>query len=145
MIFGMPLLGFLFVVVAAPLFEELIFRFGIFRTFTFKNKKLEIIGFIVAMFLFGAIHMVATFESVFATATPNWDLLKSDLLTLPVYLCGGFCLTLAYFKSKNLITSMLAHMTLNLISFIAIFLTRFLEIMRPEVTSNIINLFNIFG
>lgn len=120
-IFNTPLLGFLFVVVAAPLFEELIFRFGLFRTFTHKNKKMEIIGIIVTTIAFAMIHMVATFQEVFADPNvPNYALLKSDLLSLPSYLIGAFCLTYAYYKSKNLLTPMLMHMTWNAMSFIAI-------------------------
>ena len=41
-----------FVVIAAPLFEEIIFRFGVFRCFVAKdNKKTGIIGLIVTTIL----------------------------------------------------------------------------------------------
>ena len=121
MIFNNPVLGFLFVVVAAPIFEEIIFRFGVFRAFTGKGKKLEIVGIVVTTILFAGIHMVSTFEEAFAVpGSPNYELLKSDLLSLPVYLIGAFGLTFAYYKSKNFMTPIVMHMTYNCLSFIAI-------------------------
>lgn len=121
MIFNNPVLGFLFVVVAAPIFEEIIFRFGVFRAFTGKGKKLEIVGIVVTTILFAGIHMVSTFEEAFAVpGEVNYELLKSDLLSLPIYLIGAFGLTFAYYKSKNFMTPVAIHMTYNCISFIAI-------------------------
>ena len=46
-IFNAPFVGFLFVVIAAPLFEEIIFRFGVFRAFTHGSKKKAIIGLVL--------------------------------------------------------------------------------------------------
>lgn len=116
-----PLLGFLFVVIAAPLFEEIIFRLGVFRTFTHKNKKTEIIGLILTTIIFAGVHMIATFQAVFADmANPNWEILKEDALSIPIYLSGAFAMTFAYYKSKNLNSSILAHMTWNFIAFLSI-------------------------
>lgn len=136
-----PLLGFVFVVIAAPLFEELIFRFGVFRTFAFKNKKTEIIGIIITTILFAAVHMEATFISVFEDmSNPNWELLKSDMLSLPTYLIGAFALTFIYYKSKNLLASMLVHMTWNFMAFIAIVGTSFIP--ETEVIKSVaLNIF----
>ena len=140
-IFDNPLLGFLFVVVAAPLFEEIIFRFGIFRIFTNKSKKLEIAGVVITTLLFAFVHMTATIEAVFADINnPDWELLKSDLLSVPSYLIGAFCLTFAYYKSKNLITPMLMHMAWNFMAFISIIGTAGLA---PETGSVISNIFNL--
>ncbi len=136
-IFTTPLLGLLFVVIAAPIFEELIFRFGIFRSFTGKDKKIEIIGLIVTTAIFAGVHMIATFQEVFADpAAPDYELLKSDMLTLPVYLIGAFGLTFAYYKSKNLMTTMAMHMTYNGISFIMILL---MELADPGTSESIIH------
>jgi membrane protease YdiL (CAAX protease family) len=141
-IFGTPLIGFLFVVIAAPLFEEIIFRFGIFRIFTHNNKKVETIGVILTTIAFAMVHMIATFSEVWADpAAPNYELLKSDLLSLPVYLIGAFGLTFAYHKSKSLATPMLMHMTYNGISFFALLL---LGSLPEETGSIIINLFHLF-
>lgn len=144
LLFGSPLLGFLFVVIAAPLFEEIIFRFGIFRIFTFKSKKLAIVGIALTAFLFASVHFIATFQEAFADpANPNYEILKSDLLSLPIYLLGGVCLTLTYYKSKNLLASMSVHMTINFVSFVSIFLLQIADELQPEVTSNIIRFFHL--
>lgn len=140
-IFDNPLLGFLFVVIAAPLFEEIIFRFGIFRIFTNKSKKLEIAGVVITTLLFAFVHMTATIEAVFADINnPDWELLKSDLLSVPSYLIGAFCLTFAYYKSKNLVTTMLMHMAWNFMAFISIIGT---TALTPESGSIISNIFNL--
>ena len=119
------LFGFIFVVIAAPIFEEIVFRFGVFRAFQ-GSKKRQIIGFIVTVILFAGIHMVATFTNVFADVNnPNWELFKSDMLTFPVYIIGAVGLTFAYYKSKNLLSSILAHMTYNFLSFLAIIAYKF--------------------
>ena len=141
-IYNYPLLGFIFVVIAAPLFEEIIFRFGIFRAFTGKSKKFEVAGVIITTILFASVHMIATVEAVFADINnPNWELLKSDLLSLPSYLIGAFCLTFVYYKSKNLLASMMVHMAWNFLAFIAIVGTTGLT---PDTsTSSIVNIFNL--
>ena len=142
-IFGSPLLGFLFVVVAAPLFEELIFRFGLFRSFTGKGKKIEIVGIVVTTLLFALIHIVPTFEEAFADpSAPNYELLKSDLLSLPSYLIGAFFLTFAYYKSKNLLTSMVMHMAWNAMSYFAIIANHFMP--NGEEVSQVITLISQF-
>ena len=137
LIFSSPLLGFLFVVVAAPLFEEIIFRFGVFRSFTHGNKKKLIIGLVLTTLIFAGVHMISTFEAVWADpAAPDYELLKSDLLSLPVYLIGAFGLTFVYYKSKNIMTSMLVHMTYNGLAFLAILSLQNVE----ETTQCITNL-----
>ena len=121
MISSNPMLGFLFVIIAAPIFEEIIFRLGVFRAFTGKEKKHEIIGIVVTTILFAGIHMAATFEEAFAIpGEVNYEVLKSDLLSLPIYLIGAFGLTFTYYKSKNFMTPIAIHMTYNCLSFIAI-------------------------
>ena len=86
--------------------------------------------------------MIATVEAVFADINnPNWELLKSDLLSLPSYLIGAFCLTFVYYKSKNLLASMMVHMAWNFLAFIAIVGTTGLT---PDTsTSSIVNIFNL--
>lgn len=136
-IFNTPFLGFLFVVIAAPIFEEVIFRFGIFRAFTFKDKKFEILGVVITTLIFAGVHMIATFEEVFKEANnPNWEVFKSDMLTLPVYLIGAFALTFAYYKSKNIVSNIALHMFYNGLSFISIIL---LSPMLEGTTNTIIN------
>lgn len=137
-IFNAPFVGFLFVVIAAPLFEEIIFRFGVFRAFTHGSKKKAIIGLVLTTLIFAGVHMIATVQEVWADpAAPDYELLKSDLLTLPVYLIGAFGLTFVYYKSKNIMTSMLVHMTYNGLAFLSIMQLAGLE---EETTQCIINL-----
>ncbi|MCI5745987.1 MAG: CPBP family glutamic-type intramembrane protease [Erysipelotrichaceae bacterium] len=120
-IINTPLLGFTFVVIAAPVFEEIIFRFGIFRSFVNGNKKREIIGLIITTLLFALIHMVATVqEALSVTDGTGLSIFLNDLVTLPIYLIGAFCLTFAYYKSKNLATCITMHMIYNFISYISI-------------------------
>ena len=140
MIFNSPLLGFLFVVIAAPLSEEILFRFGIFRAFTHHGKKMLIAGLVVTTLLFAGVHMIATIDQVWKDpAAPDYELLKSDLLTLPVYLIGAFGLTFTYYKSKNILSSVLVHMTYNFIGFVGILQSQNME----EVTQCIFNLVRI--
>lgn len=117
-----PLFGFLFVVIAAPIFEEIIFRFGLFRCFTNKGKKWEIAGIILTTLIFGGVHMIATLQTAFADMN-NIDthLLFVDFVgSFPIYLIGAFALTFTYYMSKNLLASIGAHMAVNAISFFAI-------------------------
>lgn len=123
---GSPLLGFVFAVIAAPLFEEIIYRFGVFRAFTFKNKKREIVGLIVTTILFASIHMMATFTSAISVSDANaliidWKLIGNDMLSFPSYLIGAFFITFSYYKSKNFATPVLMHMTWNFLSYIMTF------------------------
>ena len=71
---------FLFVVVIAPLFEELIFRAPLTL---FKGKKSFRIGFYVFAVLFGLVH-ISNF-----TMTTN-VLLLAPILVLPQTLLGGY-------------------------------------------------------
>lgn len=123
-IINSPSLGFFFVVVAAPLFEEIIFRFGVFRCFTDKDEKKQIIGIVIVTLLFAGIHMSSTFEQAFMDPSNiDWALIGNDMLSLPVYLIGAFFLTFSYYKSKNLLTPITIHMAWNLLSYIANLLT----------------------
>ena len=136
-----PVLGFLFVVVAAPLFEEIVFRLGIFRAFTKRGKKMEFVGVIVTTIAFALIHMVASVEAVFADpANPDWSILLSDLSSLPSYLIGAFFLTFAYYKSKNFLTPILMHMAWNFIGFIGIIGLGALEGLESSTSQAIIEL-----
>jgi len=137
-----PIMGFLFVVIAAPIFEELVFRLGIFRAFTGKGKTLEIIGIFVTAILFAGIHLVATFTTAFADPSNiNYELIKSDLWTLPSYLIGAFGLTIAYAKSKNFASNVITHMVWNCISYVAIISTSLLPSIE-EIAEVIIKMFN---
>ena len=135
-----PILGFLFVVIAAPLFEEIIFRLGVFRSFANKSKKMEIVGLVVTTILFALIHMGATVDAVFADPNnPDIERLKSDLLSLPSYLIGAFSLTFAYYKSKNLATPILMHMSWNLLGFVGMMMPTTDPSTSVEAITNLFN------
>ena len=116
------ILGFLLIVIAGPLFEEVIFRLGVYRIFTNKGKKMEVVGLIITTLLFALIHMEVTFATVFSDmSNPNWAALWGDMLVLPLYISAGFGVTFSYYKSKNFMTPVLLHVTWNLIQFIIIY------------------------
>ncbi len=101
-----PILAGIYVCIVAPIFEEITFRLCIFRGIAKKNK---IAALIVVASIFGLIHMLASLT----TGT-----FKTDLITLPIYLIGGFGLTTAYFREKRIGVSICAHFIYNTISFI---------------------------
>lgn len=88
----MPLYMIFSVCIFAPIVEELVFR-GAIRDI-FKNK---IIFVIISGFAFGAVHLIAGFNS--------W----SDFIYIIPYGSLGACLALAYTDTNNLLTSMAMH------------------------------------
>lgn len=124
MIFSYPFLAFLFVGILAPIFEEIVFRLGIFRAISFKNSK---IALIVTTILFASIHMTLSLV--------NGTFMK-DIYSLPSYLIGAFFITYSYYKSKKLATSICVHSIYNTLSFILILISPYIQ-----PSSEIIRLF----
>ena len=121
---NIPFLGFVLIVLAGPLFEEVIFRFGVFRAFLNKGKKFEIVGLVVAVVLFALIHMEATLMLAFSgNVGANWDLILNDMLTLPSYLFISFVVTFSYCKTKNFLAPILIHVTWNLTQYVLIIIS----------------------
>ena len=100
-----PTIMFFITVIIGPLCEEITYRVGLFELLKEKN---EIMAFIVSSLIFAFIHMS------FIDTT-----LKAELTAFPIYLCIGLCLTYAY-KKYGLACSYVAHLSLNLISFLSI-------------------------
>ena len=115
LILSQPILGFLSVVILAPLVEELTFRYCLFGGLYEKNKK---IAYIVSGLVFMLMHSVASFVSV---GEFNREFLI-ELIYLPPYLISGILLCYAYDKTDNLGSSMIAHSLNNLVSFLGIVL-----------------------
>ena len=115
LILSQPILGFLSVVVLAPIVEELTFRYCVFGGLYNKSKK---VAYIVSSVVFMAMHSIASFISIGAI---NKELLM-ELVFLPPYLISGVLLCYAYDKTDNLGTSMIAHSLNNLVSFLSIVL-----------------------
>lgn len=109
------LLGFLSVVVLAPIVEELTFRYCMFGGLYTKNKKF---AYIVSAAVFMFMHSIA---SLLGAGGFNLAFLQ-ELLYLPPYLIAGLLLCYAYDKTDNLGSSMIAHAFNNLVSFLSIVL-----------------------
>jgi membrane protease YdiL (CAAX protease family) len=105
-----PVVFIILAVIVAPLIEELIFRYYLY-------KKLEKRGFLLALtvstFLFSIIHIVPSF----ATGT-----FVADIATLPAYLLPSLVFAVAYYQTGKLAVPIFAHFAFNLVSAILIFL-----------------------
>lgn len=105
---GFPLMSFLAFVILGPVCEELTYRLGLFSGIRRYSK---IAAYCVVIVLFGLIH--------FDFQTTDWT---NELLNLPYYMSAGAILCFVYDK-EDLSTSMYAHVTNNLVSYVATFLT----------------------
>jgi membrane protease YdiL (CAAX protease family) len=105
-----PVVFIILAVIVAPLIEELIFRYYLY-------KKLEKRGFLLALtvstFLFSIIHIIPSF----ATGT-----FVADIATLPAYLLPSLVFAVAYYQTGKLAVPIFAHFAFNLVSAILIFL-----------------------
>jgi membrane protease YdiL (CAAX protease family) len=105
---GYPLMSFVAFVILGPVCEELTYRLGLFSGIRRYSK---IAAYCVVIVLFGLIH--------FDFQTTDWT---NELLNLPYYMSAGAILCFVYDK-EDLSTSMYAHVTNNLVSYVATFLT----------------------
>lgn len=99
-----PTLMFFITVVIGPLCEEITYRVGLFELLKEKNETMALI---VSSLIFAFIHISFT-DTTFA----------AEAASFPIYLSIGLCLTYSY-KKFGLPGSYVAHMSLNLISFLA--------------------------
>lgn len=107
-------LGFLAVVLLAPIVEELTYRYCLFGGIYKKNKKL---AYFIASFVFMFMHSVSSFLTYGFTKE-----LLTEFLYLPPYLFSGVALCYVYDKSDSLGSSALAHILNNFISFLVVVL-----------------------
>ena len=121
-----PGLVILLACVGAPIVEELVFRYSIYRPLAQKNKAL---AYIVTIIGFAGIHFISTlsvFALEIADATISNEVavnnLLEDLKTLPVYMVGAFVLTFVYDINGNIGTSILTHAFYNLSQVLLMFL-----------------------
>ena len=105
-----PLEAFFIIVLIAPIFEEYIYRFGLFGFFKKKNRFL---AYAVTILLFALIH--------FNISSDPSEMIN-ELLNLPSYLLAAGILSFAYDK-YGISVSIYAHMFNNLIAFISTFIT----------------------
>lgn len=96
-----PLLGVVFTVIAAPIIEELTYRYYLFKGL---EKRNIVLAFVVTVFLFAAMHLIPSIGS---------ENFIQDLRSLPAYLIASFILTLAYYRHEKLFVPIFAHVFYN--------------------------------
>lgn len=102
-----PFFSLIAFVIAGPVVEEITYRLGLFGLLNRVNRYLAYAG---TFLVFGLIH--------FDFTTTN---LVNELLNLPFYMTAGLLFCYIYEK-EGLTTSIYAHMTNNLVSFLASFI-----------------------
>ena len=105
-------LGFLSVVILAPIAEELTYRYCLFGGVYKKNKRL---AYVIAALVFMFMHSISSFLTYGFTKN-----LLTEFLYLPPYLFSGLVLCYVYDKSDSLGSSVVAHMLNNFVSFLAV-------------------------
>jgi membrane protease YdiL (CAAX protease family) len=104
-----PFEAFLIIVIIAPIFEEYIYRFGLFGFF---KKKSRFLAYVFTILIFALIHFNISVEP---------SEMINELLNLPSYLIAAGILSYAYDK-YDISVSIYAHMFNNLIAFISTFI-----------------------
>ncbi len=106
-----PLLFIVFTCLVAPVVEELIFRYYLYKPL---EKKGVVLAIIVSAFLFAAIHMTSSFAA---------GTIAEDLRSFPAYLIPSLIFGIAYYRTKHVATTITAHVVYNTITVIALFLS----------------------
>ncbi len=104
-----PVLSFFFIVIFAPIVEELTYRFGLFGS---VSKCSKILAYIITILVFAFLHF--DFEAF----KIGGNLLINELINLPAYMIGGLCLSYAYARNGKISTSIVAHSIYNGLQFI---------------------------
>ncbi len=112
MVQSQPVLCFFYVVLLAPLLEEITYRVGLFTLFRKRNRYL---AYVITIIVFALGH----FNFFTSTST---DLIN-EFINLPLYIFPAFILTLLY-EYEGVSTSTYTHVFNNLISFIIILTIR---------------------
>jgi len=102
-----PVMMGITLVILGPVYEEIVYRFGLFRTIKSINRPL---AYIATAVVFGLIHF--TFKS-----DPNEMI--NELIQLPSYIISGLILAYAYDRNESLSTSIIAHMINNIFAFLS--------------------------
>lgn len=110
-----PILGFISVVLLAPIVEELTYRYCLFGGIS-KNKKW--LAYLVSGLVFMAMHSISSFSE----AGGFNKAFVQELIYLPPYLFSGLALCYAYDKSGYLGSGISAHLFNNLLSFMMVVL-----------------------
>lgn len=102
-----PVIMGLAIIIIGPIYEEIVYRFGLFRTINNVNKPL---AYIATAVIFGLIHFTVKND-------PNEMI--NELIQLPSYIISGLILAYAYDRNKSLSTSIIAHVINNTFAFIS--------------------------
>ncbi|MCQ2795422.1 MAG: CPBP family intramembrane metalloprotease [Bacilli bacterium] len=100
-----PALSFFFVVLLAPLMEELTYRLGLF---TILRKRNRYLAYIVTIIIFALGHFNFMTKDI-----------TNEFINLPLYVVPAFVLT-ALYEYEGVSSSVYTHVLNNLISFIVI-------------------------
>ena len=111
-----PIPAILLTCLVAPIIEEFIFRYFIFKPI---SKKSTVLAFIVTGLTFGLIHMISTFSSFIETH--DTAVLLNDLRSLVQYVAAGLLFAYIYHKTHKLYMNILAHMFYNTIVTVIMF------------------------
>ena len=131
----LPIAAFLFVVVFAPITEEITYRLGIFHNIKKKNRYA---AYIATALIFGAIHV--SWESFSDMSKAE---VINELLNFPSYILSGAYLCYVYEKEDNLLSSTIAHMTNNGVAFLLTCLSSLNPEGDPSTSSTISSLIRL--
>ena len=142
--FKYPLIVAVFSVVFAPIVEELVFRFTLFKSVAKKNK---ILAYILSIFTFAGIHFISSLSVLLINLNEPtvlnevaYQVFYDDLKTLPIYIVAAIVLTISYDINKNIATNIMVHAFYNLSQVIIMLLFMFIVNNNPESLSYISNI-----
>jgi|GEM_PF-7042574 len=104
-----PVVFFLLVAIAAPIVEECIFRYYVYKTL---EPKSPLLGMLISTLVFALIHLIPSITA---------GTFLQDLRTLPHYFIPSLIFAIAYFRTKRFAVPVYAHITYNIITVIAMF------------------------
>lgn len=134
-----PALSFFMIVLFGPFCEEMTYRLGLCDALSKKNRW---IGIILSAVFFGFIHF--DFQSIFAVMsnpnTENVHWMAIEFMNLPIYVASGIILAYVYAKAGKISSSLIAHIGVNLYSFLGYFI---LEALNTGNSASFRSLFSI--
>lgn len=136
-----PLVVSILTVIFAPIAEELVFRFTIFRPLAKKNK---IIAYLVTVLSFAGVHFISSMSQLILdleelSSAEAYGRFFDDLKTMPIYIGAALVLTISYDVNKNIATNIMIHSFYNLINvFIILYLISSQEYIN-EVSMSLFN------
>jgi hypothetical protein len=101
-----------------PFLEELVFRFGLRKSF-----KKEITFALASAIIFGGLHVLTAIDEFTLTSILNH---LSEFLFIIPYGALGFFFAKAYYETDNIFSSIIPHITHNTLSVLLIVLGSFI-------------------